>query len=75
MTESVVEPATLVLLEALGCQLLHGPDIAADETGAERSDLTYCDVLLDAHLREPMPKLISGELLVRDVERFVERAV
>jgi len=28
--ESVVEPATLVLLEALGCQLLHGPNIAAD---------------------------------------------
>jgi type I restriction enzyme R subunit len=33
-TESVVEDAALAWLEALGCAVLHGPDIAAGEPGA-----------------------------------------
>ena len=38
LTESVVEDAALSWLEALGYQVLQGPDIAAGETAAERSD-------------------------------------
>ena len=44
--ESVVEDAALAWLEALGYSVLHGPDIAAGEPGAERVDLNYRDVLL-----------------------------
>ena len=46
-TESVVEDAALGWLEALGYTVLHGPDIAAGEPGAERSDPNYRDVLLE----------------------------
>jgi len=35
-TESIVEDAALTWLEALGYAVLHGPDIAAGEPGAER---------------------------------------
>ena len=45
LTESVVEDAALAWLEALGYAVLHGPDIAAGEPGAERSDPNYRDVL------------------------------
>lgn len=54
IAESIVEDVVLGWLEALSYQVLHGPDIAADETGTERSDPNYCDVLLDERLREPM---------------------
>ncbi len=46
-TESTVEDAARAWLEALGDAVLHGPDIAAGETGAERSGPNYRDVLLD----------------------------
>ena len=39
-SESVVEDAALAWLDALGYAVLHGPDIAATEGGAERSDRT-----------------------------------
>ncbi|NOY89911.1 MAG: DUF3387 domain-containing protein [Deltaproteobacteria bacterium] len=35
-TESVVEEATLEWFGELGYQVVHGPDIAPDESGAER---------------------------------------
>ncbi len=35
-TESTVEEATLQWLEELGYAVVHGPDIAPDEPGAER---------------------------------------
>ncbi len=37
-TESVVEEAALEWLEGLGYAVLGGPEIAAGEPGAERSD-------------------------------------
>lgn len=46
-TESIVEGAALAWLEALGYAVLHGPNIAAGEPGAERSDLNYRDILLE----------------------------
>ena len=46
-TESNVEDATRAWLEALGCTVLHGPDIAVGETTAERSDTNYRDVVLE----------------------------
>lgn len=65
---SVVEDAALAWLEALGYAVLHGPNISAGEPGAERGDPDYRDVSLKPRL----PKLISGELRVRDVERVIK---
>lgn len=49
-TESVVEDATLGWLESLGYAVLHGPDIAAGEPAAERSDPLACgETLADIH--------------------------
>jgi type I restriction enzyme R subunit len=56
-TESVVEDAALAWLGALGYAVLHGPDIAAGEVGAERSDPNYRDVALDRRLRQALVRL------------------
>jgi type I restriction enzyme R subunit len=56
-TESVVEDAALAWLEALGYAVLHGPDIAAGEPGAERIDPNYRDVLLEPRLRQALVRL------------------
>jgi len=56
-TESVVEEATLAWLQALGYGVLHGPDIAAGEPAAERSDSNYRDVLLEQRLRKALARL------------------
>src|SRR5437879_6678435 len=56
-TESVVEDAALAWLESLGYAVLHGPDIAAGESGAERSDPNYRDVLLERQLRQALVRL------------------
>jgi len=56
-SESVVEDAALAWLEALGYAVLHGPDIAAGEPGAERSDPNYRDVLLEGRLRQSLVRL------------------
>jgi type I restriction enzyme R subunit len=56
-TESVVEEAALAWLEALGYAVLHGPDIAAGEPAAERSDPNYRDVVLEARLRQALVRL------------------
>jgi type I restriction enzyme R subunit len=56
-TESVVEESALAWLEALGYAVLHGPDIAAGEPGAERSDPNYRDVLLERRLRQALVRL------------------
>ena len=52
--ESVVEDAALAWLEALGYSVLHGPDIAVGMLGAERSDPSYRDVVLDGRLRQAL---------------------
>jgi type I restriction enzyme R subunit len=56
-TESLVEDAALAWLEALGYAVAHGPDIAAGEPGAERSDPNYRDVLLEQRLRQALARL------------------
>jgi type I restriction enzyme R subunit len=56
-TESVVEDAALAWLEALGYAVLHGPNIAAGEPGAERSDPNYRDVVLEGRLRDALSRL------------------
>ncbi len=58
-TESIVEDAALAWLEALGYAVLHGPDIAAGEYGAERTDPNYRDVLLESRLRQALVRLNS----------------
>src|ERR1700693_1130635 len=56
-TESVVEEAALAWLEALGYVVLHGPDIAVDMLGAERSDPNCRDVVLEGRLRQALVRL------------------
>jgi len=56
-TESVVEDAALGWLESLGYLVLHGPDIAAGEPAAERSDPNYRDVVLEGRLRQALARL------------------
>lgn len=60
ITESVVEDAALAWLEALGYAVLHGPDIAVGEPGAERTDPRFRDVLLDRRLRQALARLNPG---------------
>ena len=48
-TESTVEDAALSWLETLGWRVAHGPDIAPDTPGAERSD--YGPAVLERRLR------------------------
>ena len=56
-TESIVEDAALVWLEGLGYSVLHGPDIAVGEPGAERTDPNYRDVVLERRLRQALRHL------------------
>jgi hypothetical protein len=52
----------------------HGSDIAPDELFAERAD--YREVELTQRLRDALlPKLVSGELRVKDAEKFIGRIV
>ena len=55
--ESVVEDAALSWLEALGYTVLHGPDIAAGEPAAERTDPNYRDVILEVRLHQALARL------------------
>jgi type I restriction and modification enzyme subunit R-like protein len=54
-TGSVVEDAALAWQKALRYQVLHGPEIAVGEPGAERSDAGYRDVVLESRLRHAQP--------------------
>ena len=60
LTESDVEQAALEWLEGLGYAVLHGPDIAFDAPGAERSDPNYRDVILEGRLRQALARLNPG---------------
>ena len=55
--ESIVEEAALAWLGSLGYKVLHGPDIAAGEPAAERSDPNYRDVVLERRLRQSLVHL------------------
>ena len=54
-TESTVEDAALAWLESLGWGIAHGPDIAPDTPGTERSD--YGAVVLERRLRDTLALL------------------
>src|SRR3989441_947014 len=56
-SESVVEQAALAWLEGLGYAVLHGPEIAAGEPAAERTDPNYRDVVLEQRLRQALVRL------------------
>jgi type I restriction enzyme R subunit len=74
ITESDVEAVALAWLESLGWAVKYGPDIAPDELFAERAD--YREVELTQRLRDALlPKLVSGELRVKDAEKFIGRIV
>jgi type I restriction enzyme R subunit len=55
--ESIVEEAGLAWLANSGFSVAHGPDIAFGQPGAERSDPTYRDVVLERRLREALVRL------------------
>ena len=54
-TESVVEDAALVWLEAAGWRVAHGPEMAPETAGAERRD--YGEVVLARRLRDALARL------------------
>jgi len=55
--ESTVEEAALAWLQTSGFAVAHGPEIAVGQPGAERSDPTYRDVVLEWRLREALVRL------------------
>ena len=56
-TESTVEDAAAAWLATGGYCVAYGPDIAFGQPGAERSDPTYRDVILERRLREALVRL------------------
>jgi hypothetical protein len=68
--ESTVESAALAWLSELGWQVKHGTEFAPDGLLAERRDFGH--VVLEQRLRDALlPKLIRGEIRVKDAERFL----
>jgi type I restriction enzyme R subunit len=57
LTESTLENAALAWLAGSGFSVAHGPAIAFGQPGAERSDSTYRDVVLEWRLHEALTKL------------------
>lgn len=55
-TGSVVEEAALAWLESAGWQITHGPDIAPDIPGAERTN--YGEVMLADRLRDALSRVL-----------------
>lgn len=55
--ESVVEQAALAWLEALDYAVVNASGIAAGALGAERSDPSYRDVILEGRLRQALVRL------------------
>lgn len=55
LTEADVEQAALGWLECLGWKTAHGPDIAPEVPGAERTD--YREVVLEGRLRDALSQL------------------
>ena len=54
LVEQDVEEAALAWLASSGFVVAHGPEIAIGQPGAERSDPTYRDVVLERRLREAL---------------------
>jgi type I restriction enzyme, R subunit len=57
IAESHVEEAALAWLSALGYTVLHGPDIAAGEPAAERTEPSCRDTILERRLRQALTRL------------------
>src|SRR5664279_4717630 len=57
LAEQHVEEAALAWLASSGFSIAHGPEIAVGQLGAERSDPTYRDVVLEWRLREALVRL------------------
>jgi type I restriction enzyme R subunit len=57
IAELDVEEAALAWLASSGFAIAHGPDIAFGQPGADRSDATYRDVVLEWRLREALVRL------------------
>ena len=57
LVEQDVEDAALAWLARSGFSVAHGPEIAFGLSGAERSDPTYRDVVLERRLREALVRL------------------
>ena len=55
LTEFDVEQSALAWLESLGWSIAHGPDIAPDTPGAERTD--YGQMVLEQRLRDALARL------------------
>ena len=67
-TESTVEQAALAWIESVGWSVRSGAEVAPGEP--------YGQAVLAQRLRDALPlKLSSGELRVKDVERFIGKAV
>jgi type I restriction enzyme R subunit len=66
VTESIVEDAALTWLGGLGYAVLHGPDSAAGELNAERSDPSFRDVILEGRLRDALARLNSPSEALED---------
>lgn len=70
-TESTVETAVPAWLEATGWRIAHGADMAPEMPTAERRE--YGEAVIFQWPRDiPLPRLISGELRVKDAERFLK---
>lgn len=57
-SEAVVEEAALDWFRELGYQVIHGPEIAPGEPGAERA--AYTDVVLEGQLRSCSTSVASS---------------
>ncbi len=56
-SESVVEEAALEWFDGLGYTVLGGPEIAYGESGAERTDPEYRDMILEGRVRQALARL------------------
>ena len=71
LTEALVENAALSWLESLGWFVVHGPEIAPGEIGAERND--YRDVVLSGRLRGAIRSLnpqLSDEVVAEVLKKI-----
>ena len=72
ITEADVEEAALNWLASLGWQVAHGPDIAPDTFGAERTD--YGQVVLERRLRDALV-LLNSDLPAEALDDVFRRLI
>ena len=72
--ENIVEQAALEYFAELGYRIVHGPDIATDEPGAERT--AYEEVILWKRLRDALDRINPGAdaSLINEAIKTVQRA-